>query len=89
MKAFILKGSKLETYLAILQIISATRHPLKKGEIKKAAAIDQLELEAALSFLLAKNLISRQQTGSSTAFSLELSGAKLIQYFSSHSQLDR
>jgi hypothetical protein len=84
-----LKGSKLESYLAILQILTATRHPLKFGEIEKAAAFEQLELEAALSFLMQKHTISRQQYGSSVAFSVEPLGAKIIRYFTSHTQLDR
>jgi hypothetical protein len=85
----ILKGSKLETYLAILQILSATRHPLKIGEIEKAAALEQPELEVALSFLLEKCVISKQQYGSSAVFSVEPLGSKLIRYFASHTQLDR
>jgi predicted transcriptional regulator len=84
-----LKGSKLETYLAVLQILSATRHPLKISEIEKAAPIDLTALEEALSFLLEKHLISKQQYGSSAAFSVQPLGAKLTRYFSSHTQLDR
>jgi predicted transcriptional regulator len=84
-----LKGSKLETYLAILQILSATRHPLKIGEIEKASDLNQPELEAALSFLFEKNVVSKQQYGSSAAFLVEPRGAQLIQYFSSHSPLNR
>ncbi len=87
--ASILKGSKLETYLAILQILSATRHPLKTVEIEKAVALEQLELEQALTFLLETSAISKQQYGSSAAFSVEPLGSKLIQYFTSHSQFDR
>lgn len=84
-----MKGSKLENYLAILQILSATRHPLKFSEIEKATALDQPELEEALSFLLEKHVIRQQQYGSSAAFSIEPLGVKLIRYFSSHTQLDR
>jgi predicted transcriptional regulator len=87
--ASILKGSKLENYLALLQILSATRHPLKFSEIEKAAAIDQTVLEESLSFLLEKHVISQQQYGSSAAYSVAPLGAKLIRYFSSHTQLDR
>ncbi len=85
----ILKGSKLETYLAILQILSATHHSLKFVEIEKAATLEQLELEEALTFLLNKSVISKQQYGSSAAFSVEPLGNKLIQYFTSHTHLDR
>lgn len=84
-----MKGSKLENYLAVLQILSATRHPLKFSEIEKAAALEQLELEEALSFLLEKRVISKQQYGSSAAFSVQPLGSKLIKYFASHTQLDR
>lgn len=84
-----MKGSKLENYLAILQILSATRHPLKISEIEKAAAMGQTELEEALSFLLEKHLISKRQYGSSAAFYVEPRGAKLVRYFASHTQLDR
>jgi hypothetical protein len=84
-----LKGSKLENYLAVLQILSATRHPLKLSEIEKAAPLDPIEVEAALSFLLEKHVISQQQYGSSAAFTVESLGSKLIRYFSSHTQLDR
>jgi predicted transcriptional regulator len=83
------KGSKLETYLAIQQILSATRHHLKLLEIEKAAALNQSELEAALSFLIEKNVVSKQQYGSSAAFLVKPLGAKLIQYFNSHSTIDR
>ncbi len=84
-----MKGSKLENYLAILQILSATRHPLKISEIEKAADLEQLELEEALSFLLEKHVIHQQRYGSSTAYSVEPLGSKLIHYFSSHTRLDR
>jgi predicted transcriptional regulator len=84
-----LKGSKLENYLAVLQILSATRHPLKISEIEKAATLDQTALEEALSFLLEKRLIRKQQYGSSAAFSVEPLGSKLVRYFATHTQLDR
>jgi predicted transcriptional regulator len=84
-----LKGSKLENYLAVLQILSATRHPLKISEIEKAAALDQTVLEEALSFLVEKHVVSQQKYGSSAAYSVEPLGVKLIRYFASHTQLDR
>jgi hypothetical protein len=84
-----LKGSKLETYLAILQILSVTRHPLKFVEIEKASALEQPELETALSFLIEKNVVSKQQYGFSAAFLIEPRGAQLIRYFSSHSPINR
>jgi len=85
-----LKGSKLENYLLILQILSATQHPLKLSEITNTAScLEQLELEEALSFLIEKHAIRKQKYGSSYAFSIEPSGNRIIRYFSSHTQLDR
>lgn len=84
-----MKGSKLENYLAVLNILSATHHPLKFSEIGNAADLEQLELEEALSFLIEKHVISKQKYGSSYAFSIEPLGNQLVRYFSSHTQLDR
>ncbi len=84
-----MKGSKLENYLAVLQILAVTPHPLKFSEIKNASSLDQIELEEALSFLLEKHVISKQKYGSAYAFSIEPLGNQLIRYFSSHTQLDR
>jgi Mn-dependent DtxR family transcriptional regulator len=79
-----LKSSKLENYLAILQTLSATHHPLKIAEIEKATTIEQPDLEEALSFMLKQNAVEKKRYGSSSAFFVAPLGAKLLQYFSSH-----
>ena len=80
----IVKGSRLENYLAILQVLFHTRHPLKLVEIEKATTLDQPDLEDALSFLLKQKTIGKKPYGSSDAFFVEPSGAKLVQYFNMH-----
>jgi hypothetical protein len=80
----IVKGSRLENYLAILQVLFHTRHPLKFVEIEKATALDQPDLENALSFLLKQKAIGKKPYGSSDAFFVEPSGASLVRYFSMH-----
>lgn len=82
------KGSRLEMYLAIIQTVSVSRHPLKPAEIEKATDLEQIELEEALSFLVEQRVIGKQQYGSSYAFSVAPLGAKLIRYFSSHPSID-
>lgn len=79
-----MKGSRLENYLAILQVLFHTRHPLKLVEIEKATTLDQPDLESALSFLLKQKAIGKKPYGSSDAFFVEPLGAKLVRYFNMH-----
>lgn len=74
-------GSRLEKYLAVLQILSDTHHPLKFTEIERATNLDSTQLENALSFLLEYKAIGKKPYGSSQAFFVAPLGAKLVLYF--------
>lgn len=78
-------GSRLEKYLAILQILSDTHRPLKFAEIERAIHLESMQIENALSFLLEHKAIGKKSYGSSQAFFVAPLGAKLVRYFKLHS----
>lgn len=75
-----MKGSKLEKYIAILEIISASLYPLRISEIQKTISLDPRELERALSFLIEQKAINQEQYGFSTTFTIQPLGFRVIEY---------
>jgi DNA-binding transcriptional regulator GbsR (MarR family) len=78
-----LKRTKLEDYLAILQILLINKRPLELSEIQNATRIDSSELEEQLLFLQEQNALKKEFSGAAQAFFLLPLGVKLVRYFNS------
>ncbi|MCW4029522.1 MAG: hypothetical protein NWE92_07735 [Candidatus Bathyarchaeota archaeon] len=78
-----MKRTKLEDYLAILQILLINKRPLELLEIQNATRIDSTELEEQLVFLQEQNALKKEFSGSAQAFFLLPLGVKLVRYFNS------
>ncbi len=78
-----MKRTKLEDYLAILQILLINKRPLELSEIQNATRIDSSELEEQLVFLQEQNALKKEFSGAAQAFFLLPLGVKLVRYFNS------
>jgi predicted transcriptional regulator len=76
-----LKRTKLEDYLAILQLLQINQRPLQITEIQTGTRIESDQLEKDLTFLLEQKAIERRPLGVSHAFFVAPTGDKLLRYF--------
>jgi DNA-binding IclR family transcriptional regulator len=75
-----LKSTKLDKYLAILQLLS--HGPLLAEEIEDRADIERSELRNALDFLIEQNVIEKTPCGNSQTYKASMLGTRVVKYFS-------
>jgi hypothetical protein len=75
-----LKRSKLEEYIAILQIL-LVHGPLSLSEIENHACLKKIDLKKDLAFLLEQAIVEKKTAGTAASYVASPLGARLVSYF--------
>jgi predicted transcriptional regulator len=75
-----MKRTKLEDYVSIIQTLKK-RGPIDKRQISYIEKMDSQELTEYLEFLLANNIVEKQDSGKKQVYVVTLIGTKIIKYF--------
>jgi predicted transcriptional regulator len=75
-----MKRTKLEDYVSIIQTLKK-RGPIDKRQISNIEKMDSQELTEYLEFLLANNIVEKQDSGKKQVYVVTLIGTKIIKYF--------
>jgi hypothetical protein len=75
-----LKRSKLEEYIAILQIL-LVHGPLSQTEIQNRTRLTKIDLKKDLVFLLEQEIVEKKPNGAAASYVASPLGARLVSYF--------